>query len=410
MKKRSYSRRGSSASAGGTPTSLGMVAAAGGLAFLLMIEVARLTVANAVAQDDPNLALRLAPQAPPSLTAAVMRQIGMAAAAGGNPDQQTSERLQLLARSAPLQIEPFLVEAALADRRGDYPRALQLLRQAKMRDPRSIAAHFLTGDVAMRQGNVVGSLEEVAVLSRLVPGTSVQMVPGLAQFAKTPGAREKLAGILAENPQLKGPLLTALAADADNADLIVALAGPRNEFNPDTRAWQSRLLGALADRGEYQRAYTLWRGFAGIQSDRQSLLFNGEFSNVPASPPFNWSLSSSPQGVSELGSKALRVLYYGRQDADLAWQTTLLSPGTYRFNSTLSGSLVPGALSWTLTCIGGKGTLLNLPLQSGPQVQSFTVPPSGCVAQKLTLTGHLQDSPQDSDVQIGPVAIVRAAS
>ena len=80
MKKRSYSRRGSSASAGGTPTALGRVAAASSLAFLLMIEVARLTVANAMAQDDPNLALRLAPQAPPSLTAAVMRQIGMAAA------------------------------------------------------------------------------------------------------------------------------------------------------------------------------------------------------------------------------------------------------------------------------------------------------------------------------------------
>jgi hypothetical protein len=285
-----------------------------------------------------------------------------------------------------------------------------LLESAQARDPRSVAAHFLLGDVAARQGKIIAALQEMAVLSRLVPGTGVQMVPGLAQFAKTPGARDKLGGILANNPQLKGPLLKALAADADNVDLVVALAGPRGEFNSDTRAWQSLLLTSLTNRGEYQRAFALWHQLSGIPTDSKPLLFNGEFASVPAPPPFNWSLSSSPAGVSELGSKALRVLYYGRQDADLAWQTILLPPGDYRINSALTGSLVPGALSWTLVCVGSKAPLLNMPLTNGPQSQPFKVPQSGCNAQKILLTGHLQDSPQDSDVQIGPVSIIRTAS
>lgn len=379
------------------------------LALLLGVEVARIGIASAVADTDPQRAAQLAPQSAASLTTQIMTDVGRAAASGGDPGPQTFAQLRTLAAAAPLQPEPFLVEAALAERRQDYRRASQLLRDALQRDPRSVAAHFLYGDVALRQGDVLEALQEMAVLSRLVPGASMQMVPGLSQFAKTPGSRDKLAHVLAENPQLKGPLLSALAADPDNADLIVGLAGPRSSFDRDTRAWQSRLLTGLTDRGDYQRAYELWQRFAGIPGGRQ-LLFNGEFADVPASPPFNWSLSSSAAGVSELGPKALRVLYYGRQDAALAWQTLLLPAGTYRLNSAVAGNPATGALSWSITCIGARGPLMSLPLRSGPQSQSFTIPASGCAAQKIELDGHLLDDPDDSDVQVGPVSIARSGS
>jgi tetratricopeptide (TPR) repeat protein len=385
-----------------------MIAAAMIIALLLIVEVVRLTVPHALAQKNPDLALSLAPNAPASLAAAAMRQVGLAAAAGANPDQQTFDRLRTLADSAPLETEPFLVEAALADRQGNYPRAIQLLRDAIKRNPRSIAAHFLMADVATRQGNILGALEEVALLSRLVPGTSMQLVPGLSEFAKTPGAREKLAIVLADNPQLKGPLLTALAADADNADLIVSLAGPRGEFNTSTRVWQSRLLGALAARGEYQRAYGLWRHFAGIQQDRQPLLFNGEFANVPAPPPFNWSLANSSVGIAEGRNGKLRVLYYGRQDATLASQLLMLPAGAYRFQAPAAGDMAAGALSWSIGCLGAKVQLLDLRLGiGGPLTGTFTVPETGCPAQKIELVGHRQDSPEDSDVEIGPARIER---
>jgi len=376
---------------------------------LLAAEVARLTVSAAVADDNPELALRLVPSGPAALASTAMAGIGEAAAQGADPGEATARQLRSVAVSDPLRTEPFLVEAALAERAGAYDRAKQLLVEARSRDPRSAAARYLYADTAVRQGKVVEGLREMAVLSRLVPGASIQLVPALAQFAHTPGSHDKLAGILAQNPQLRNPLLVALAANPDNADLIVALAGPPSA-NPslDTRAWQVRLLLGLVARADYQRAYDLWRHFALLPAGAQPLLFNGSFRDVGAPPPFNWAFSASPAGVAEPGAHRLRVLFYGREDAVLATQLLILPPGSYRFEAPISGDIVAGSLSWTLSCVGAKAPLMDIRLGgSTPPSGTFTVPASGCQAQGLQLNGHLEESPEDSDVRIGPANIER---
>lgn len=195
------------------------------VALLLAAEVARLTVSAAVAEDRPHLALDLAPDAPQVLASVAMAQIGEAAAKGGDPSGETMMRLRRVAAAAPLRLEPFLVQAALAQRAGDYARAEALLRQARLRNPRSPAALYLLADVYIQQGKTLEGLQNLAALSRILPETSVQLTSALAQYARTPGARSELPGILKDNPQLKKPLLNALAADPDNADLILTLAG-----------------------------------------------------------------------------------------------------------------------------------------------------------------------------------------
>lgn len=385
------------------------VVAAAILAMLLAAEVARLTVAYAVADENPSLALKLAPAAPSALIAAAMGQVGEAAAQGGNPDNLTFRQLRDAAAAAPLRTEPFLVEAAMAERAGAYGRAKKLLMEARSRDPRSAAARYLFADTAVRQGRIVEGLREMAVLSRLVPGASIQLVPALAQFALTPGSREKLASILAQNPQLKRPLLIALAGNPDNAELIVSLAGPPSATaSSDRLAWETRLLVGLAARGDYRHAYEIWRAFAMLPRGEQPLLFNGTFRDVAAPPPFNWTFSASSAGIAEPENGRLRVLYYGRQDAILAMQTLILGPGTYRFSAPISGTVVAGSLSWSLTCIGSKAPLMDVALgSSAPPGGAFTVPGAGCTAQTLQLNGRLEDSPEDSDVRIGPARIER---
>lgn len=377
------------------------------LAVLLAAEVARLTVSSAVADDNPDLALRLAEAAPAALASKAMAGIGQAAAQGTDPDEMTFRGLRAVAVSDPLRTEPFLVEAAMAEKGGDYDRAKQLLLQARSRDPRSAAARYLYADTAVRQGRIVEGLREMAVLSRLVPGASIQLVPALAQFARTPGSHDKLAGILAQNPQLKNPLLIALAANPDNAGLIVALAGPPSaKPTPDTTAWQTRLLDGLVERGEYNRAYELWRHFAQLPQGPPSFLFNARFRQLAAPPPFNWDLNSSDAGIAEAGNGNLRVLFYGRQEAVLASQLLLLPPGSYRLLSPVVGQIVPSALSWTVTCVGAKASLVELPLdRSGLQQATLSVPEASCMAQLLQLNGKMQDSPQNVDIQIGPLQI-----
>lgn len=375
-------------------------------------EVARLTVAAEVAETRPDLASKLAPYAPQSMSAVAMREVGQAAAKGGDPNLATMHQLADLSAVAPLHPEPFLVEAALAERKSDYDRAERLLEQARLREPRSVAARYLLADVSFRKGEIVKGLKQMAILSRLVPTTSVQLVPALSAYARTPGAEAKLAGVLAENEQLKRPLLTALSADPDNADLVLGLAGTDVKLTDvETQAWKTRLLQGFIARRDYQRSYDLWRRFAGISDGAPPLLFNGVFKKLDAPPPFNWNFSSSSAGVAEPDKDRLRVLYYGRDNTSLASQLLMLPAGSYRFAAPVSGQVAEGSLRWTIQCVGGAGQLGELRLGgAGSSQMAFTVPSGNCAAQWLELRGSAQDVPHPSDVQIGPARIERTGA
>jgi hypothetical protein len=369
-----------------------------------------MTIASGVAETKPQLAALLAPESPAALVATSMAQIGEAAAKGGNPDSETTAKLGLLGATSPLEPEPFLVEAALAERSGDYGRAERLLRQARWRNPRSTAARYLLADVWLRENKIVEGLGEMATLTRLLPSASVQLVPALAEYARSPGAREKLVTILQPNPQLKRPLLNALAADPDNAELILSLAGPdARSTDKDAQSWKARLLAGFVKRNDFVRAYSLWRAFAGLAPGSSPLLFNGNFSASPAPPPFNWSYNSSSAGVAEPGGGKVRILYYGRDDSSLVSQILLLKPGAYAFVAPVSGTPAPNALAWTLTCIDSNAEIMNVTLSGDSTAAKFTVP-AGCTAQMLSLNGRSQDMPQDSDIQIGPVTLERTGA
>jgi hypothetical protein len=336
-----------------------------------------------------------------------MKQVGQFAAKGENPDRETLGRFQVAAAAAPLRPEPFQVQAAIAEESGDLPRAEGLLVAARWRDPRAAATRYLLADVELRQGKVVEGLSELAILSRLFPAATVQLVPALSQFARTAGARDKLYAILQSNPQLRRPLLESLAADPANADLVVSLAGPDSRSSePRAQHWKARLLGGFIQKGDYTGAYRLWRSFAGLPGTASPLLFNGGFRTTPAPPPFNWTYSSGSAGVAEPSDGKLRVLFYGRENAELASQLLLLTPGAYRFEAPVSGSVADGALEWTLSCARSGKQVMTLPLAGANPEIRFEIP-EGCSAQELVLRGSAQEMPENSDIRIGPVAIER---
>lgn len=380
--------------------------AAGLVAVILGVIVYRATLGSALADTQLHRASRLAPESPPVLISLALAQVGEAAAAGGDPSAATFDKLHKAAVRAPLQPEPFLVAAAMAERAGQYDKAEALLKQARSRDPRSVASRYLLADVLVRENKMTDGLGEIGVVTRLIPAVTVQLIPALAEYAREPGSREKLTRLLADNPQLRQPLLDSLSADPDNAPLVITLAGSQvGTDTPDTKRWESRLVSGLVQRGEYDRAYALWKELAGLPDDAHPLVFNGNFAHSPAPPPFNWNLGSSSAGVAEPNGTGLRVLFYGRDNAILAKQLLLIPAGKYRFAAPASGQLAQGALSWELSCAGGA-TLFDSPV-AGPQVPTTFDIPASCRAQELTLQASAMDMPQDSDVQIGPVSIER---
>lgn len=374
---------------------------------LLAAEIARMTVADRVADSNPQRAFRLAPESPTTLVALAMAGVGEAAAQHKDPGKLTFDRLRAIGQTAPLRPEPFLVQGAIAEMQGDLRRAEALFKQARLRDPRSTAARYLLADVLVREGRTVDGLSEMAILARLLPGTSLQLVAVLAQYSSLPGASKQLRAILQQNPGLKQPLLIALSSNPANAQIILELAGTdARSTAPETKTWKARLLQGFVKAGKYESAYALWRQLGSVPANEPLLLFNGGFKDSPAPPPFNWTYNSGRAGIAEPANGKLRVLYYGRLDTVFASQLLLLQPGSYEFEAPSVGRAAQGALSWTLSCDASGKRIMELAVDKDGKA-AFDVP-QDCRAQRLQLEGISHDAPEVSDIQIGPVMVERA--
>lgn len=381
----------------------------------LVLLAAALAVASAIYRyeaEAPRISRTIWPNHPDVLQGLVMAQIGQAAALGQLPSGRTMERVRKLAARAPLEPEPFLIEAVLAQKRGEGNRAVRLLIEARRRDPRSPGARYLLADQLIRSGDIVGGLKEMTVLTRLVPGAADQLVPGLAAYARTPGAITELRLLFRESPDLEPVLLFALASEPQNADLALAIAQP-SSFASEPGQWRTRLLETLISAGMYSKAYSVWTRFAGVAP--QSGLYRPDFSSSPAPPPFNWVLAKAGGGLAEPApGGGLRVFHYGREETSLANQIILLRPGSYALATAVAGDLgAEGQLRWQIRCLPSRSLLFDFPLSRASAKSAkgkFQVPGAGCDAQRIDLIGVPTDSSRSINGTISPLRLSQVAS
>jgi hypothetical protein len=332
-----------------------------------------------------------------------MAEIGAAAAKGGSVPEPARAAMRVVAVRDVFRPEPFLVEGTVAETAGDSARAERLFAEARRRDPRSAAARYFLAERYLRTGRVGQGLTELAVLSRLVEGSHAQIIPALVAFAKQPGSTAELQRFFNAAPSYRDAVLSELAAEPDNAELIVALAKPGGE--PATANWQGQIVGALVARGEYARAEAAWRKLSGAAS--RGLLYNPQFRPTGAAPPFNWSFPAGGAGLVEPASGGrLQVLYYGRENAVLASQLLLLAPGRYRLAMAIDGSGGDGALRWVVTCLPNNMVIARLPLANGSVAGDFAVP-AGCAAQRLELAGSAGEGDRQAELAIGRLRLTK---
>lgn len=368
----------------------------------LFVIVATVQVARSAVVDlggaSANTEEALWPRHPAVLSAAIMGDVGEAAARGATPDQQTLARLVQLAAKEPLSAQPFLVQGAIATRDGDFDRAEQLLAIARQRAPRSPAARYLMGDLYLRSNRPVDAMAEMAVLNRLLPAGSQQLAPSLAAYAKVPGSLPQIRAILASYPEIEEPLLATMSSDVANTDAILRLASSPKPEGP-APGWQRLLLSNLVAAGEYRKAYSTWSRLSG--NPERPGLYNPQFDASNAPPPFNWRLAEGAGAVVEPNSGGLQVVYYGRDHLALAEQVMLLPAGRYRLGVNVSGSFPQGSgVAWRVNCLPNGPELMNLPLAGlGPLSGGFTVP-TGCAAQSISLTGEMLEVPGASEFRV----------
>jgi hypothetical protein len=382
---------------------------AGVAALLVAVVVVRNAGVAQFAESDPRQAARIWPSHPASELWLGLTQIGLSARERKPVTGATLELVRDAARKAPLAPEPFLVRGVQGQLAGDQQLATAAFAAARLRDGRSIPARYFLAEQYFRKGDVSRGLRETAILARMVPNGVTSLAPFVASYAKDPRTRPHLKALFRTDPALEQAALTTLATDARNTDLILGLATPSRT----APQWTEMLLRSQVAAGEYALAQQTWARLAHVAPVRDSI-FDPQFKGSAAPQPFNWTLTSSTAGLAEpQGGGRLHVLFYGQEDGLLAGQLLVLSPGRYRLALRVDGEAARAAtLKWTISCVGSGQVLLSLALSDvnrAAQGGEFDVPATSCGAQNLQLTGAAPELPQQADVTISDLRLVRVA-
>ena len=225
-------------------------------------------VRTAAVTDDASratLTVRLWPSHPAVLVDRTMGEIGARAARGQPLTPAILNQVEQIASKAPLAPEPFLIKGALAqvEQRQEY--AEQLFTAAHARDPRSVAARYFLADRYVRSGRTARPWPKSPHCPNCFPKAWSGSGQPWRNFAQTAGAVPQLRRLFQSSPQLEPVVLSALANDARNAKLVLALWGRRQgSADPATAEWQAKLVGKLVEQGQFGSAYAIWRLVAGV--------------------------------------------------------------------------------------------------------------------------------------------------
>ena len=348
-----------------------------------------------------------------ALVDGAMREIGASAAKGGTMPVSAHQAILRAARKAPLAPEPFLVEGTIAQIGGDGPRAETLFLAARMRDPRAPAARYFLADHYLRTNRIAAGLTETAALARLSEKASEPLAPALAAYARTPGAVPQLRQFFRDSPVNGGRTLNILAQDPANAELVLALASPLPLRQSPPPNWSTSLVNSLVTAGNHAAAEDVWRRINGIRD--RGLLYDPQFRDRSAGPPFNWQLAAGSAGVAEAsGGGGLSVIYYGREEVSLASQLLRLPPGAYRLAMRVEAPTSASGLAWIIGCaVGTKQQLLRLPLniaRKGRLSGNFAVPAGDCAVQWIEFRGFSGESSGTTQVTISDLRLDRVAA
>ena len=360
----------------------------------------------ALSGSAPERAASLWPGHPAAAIGLATRDIALASGGGRPIDAATFKRLEAAARAAPIEPQPFVVAGIRAQLAGRDEVARQAFEAARLRDPRSLAARYFLATHHLQNGNAAG-LRDVAALARLAPGGTEAIAPYLAAFARQEQAWPAIRAVFADNPRIRDSVLSALSSDPANLRPVVALGGT---YDPAKGPWLRRMIDTLVAKQQYRQARRLWERTAGIAPGIEtSGLFDADFRNARALPPFNWELTSSSVGLAERRSGRLQVIFYGQSGGTLARQLLLLAPGRYRIAAPATGGGPADLLFWEVRCASGKPPAEIARVPAGRGSLEFVVP-ANCPAQWLELNGRASDFGRETELAIGPLSLSRVAA
>ena len=380
------------------------------MALASAILVVRNTYVAAYAESNPARAGRLWANHPNVLISQALTDIGAAAVRREGPPEGALRSLQIAARLAPLAQDPYLARGIQAQQDGQANLAEEAFLAARHRAPREAAPRYFLAQQYLGSNRGDEGLTELATLARLLPTGPGSVAPALAAYARTATDLRGLKAAFRSNPILEQVVLLELSKNPADANLALRLASGLRNPDGSARDWVNNLLPRLVDAGQTNAAFRLWQAASGAK--RTDTLFDPAFSGSKAPPPFNWTLLSDSRGFAEADrAGGLHVLYYGRDNADLASQTLLLAPGRYQLTMRVTGN-PEGMLKWALTCLPSRRETAVVALSNavgGMQSGAISIG-ADCPVQRLDLKGVALDLTKQVDVTISQLALKRDAN
>jgi hypothetical protein len=365
---------------------------------LLIAQVVRNAAVEAFSELQPSTAAKFWAGHPSVETSLALADIGRATRDRTPIDPKDFAMVDDAARKSPLAAEPFLVRGVQAQIAGQDLVAKQALVAAQWRDPRSLPAAYFLANYYLHNGDILGGLEETALLARLSPGAGGAAVPFVSAYAESPSNWPQMRALFRSQAGLEDPVLLMLARNARNADAILALADAAHRAS--NSAWLPTLLQSLVQTGEYGRARAIWMSIGhGHVGDQ--LVYDASFESAGPPPPFNWSLTSSTVGIAERQpGKRLHLIFFGNEDGVLARELVLLPAGSYRLQMNVVGaSQHLDSLRWSVRCDNSQRPITSVQLDQAARGLQFQVP-AGCPAQWIEFSGLSGDIAQQSEATI----------
>lgn len=377
---------------------------------LLMIVTAALSAAWNLGLSQSGLGLpRLFPDDP---DIALFGAVARFRSSGRVPSGPALIEARSAAGLDPLEDEP-LVLASLRNTAGDHAEAIELLEEARRRNPAASEVRILLLDRYLRTGAIAGAIGEIGSLTALLPADRRQdLMQLLLGLVAAPETRHQAIAALLDSPMRK-PLIGELAKAGASSYLLLDLSKGLGPLAPesDDAQWSQSVTQALVQHGDLEGAHRLWRFYFNVPQGTAGI-YDPSFKGLAASP-FGWQISSQAGGYAERQAQGLRIRYEGRDPAQFARQLLLLAPGRYRLDYELAkGEGRPPNLAWRIDCLSSGRTLLDLSFEQNysfeaDQSPEFAVPAQDCPGQWIALSGRPMPGPSMRTVLLRQVQVSR---
>jgi len=433
--------------------SLASASVATAIGLLLAWQVLTRTVATFLADAEPRLALRIAPdnseaalrladrvlgqdpgrdkgdpeRAPvlnsPALRALVTELVAKGVPFPVAPPDIDAESLQALRRSvstswlnSPLDARaPRLLGQTTAD--ADAAQAL-MSRARALSMHETLAVYWLMQDAFLR-GETETTLSFSDMLLRAHPELAPFVVPVLLRAAVRPDGSSFLKAAIERRPPWRYDFFQVICPGLGDLslpkDLLLDLVAAGD---PPAQEEVAPYLNCLVSRGEYSRARSVWLdALHGADSGRNNLLWDGNFQARSSGTMFDWSWRAEggvrveyDDAPEKSGQTALRVDFLDQYINVLEiTQTLVLRPNEYVLSGQYAGEFsARHGLRWNIACAARPSSPFAssdrmFGTQSGWREFSFPfkVPVENCPAEILTLG---IDSVSDSERIVSGVA------